>query len=122
MVGKHYDRHGNYCVYVENTLIDVEKQIDTNSFMQVPELGEPMNIPPILQTPANEDRNAKRTKEEVSSSTMETTGEQFEVSYRKRPKLNLVTEHEDIFDSVEIIDTNTMVERSKGTTASRETH
>lgn len=52
---------------------------------------------------------------------METTNEQFEISYRKRPKLNPVTEQEDTIKSVEITDTDTMVERSKGTTASRET-
>jgi len=57
-------------VDVENALIDVEKYIDTSSFLQVPELREPMNIPPILQTPTNEDRNAKRTREEGSSSAM----------------------------------------------------
>ena len=79
-------------VDVENTLIDVKKQIDTGSFLQVPQLGEPMNIPPLLQTPANEDRNVKRTREEGSSSAMETTNEQFEISYRKRPKLNPVIE------------------------------
>lgn len=33
----------NTVVDVENTLIDVEKQIDESSFLQVPELGEPMN-------------------------------------------------------------------------------
>jgi len=38
----------NTVVDVDNTLIDVEKQIDTSSFMQVPALGEQMNIPPIL--------------------------------------------------------------------------
>jgi len=62
-------------VDVENTLIDVEKQIDTNSFLQVPELEEPMNIPPILQTSENEDRNAKRTREEGSRLAMEAISE-----------------------------------------------
>lgn len=33
---------------VENTLIDVEKKIDQSSLLQVLELGEPMNIPPVL--------------------------------------------------------------------------
>lgn len=80
-----------------------------------------MNIPPILQTPANEDKSTKRTREEGSSSAMETTDEQFEISYRKRPKLNLVTEQEDTIDLVEITDTDTMVKRSKGTAASGET-
>ena len=108
-------------VDVENTLIDVEKQIDTISFLQVPELREPMNIPPVLKTPANEDKNPKRNREEGSSSTMETTDEQFEISDMKRPKLNPVTEQEDTIDLVEITDTDTMVERSKIITASGET-
>lgn len=53
---------------------------------------------------------------------METTDEQFEISYNKRPKINLVIEQEDTIDSVEIIDTDTMVERIKGTTTLGETH
>jgi len=112
----------NTIVDVENTLIDVEKHIDTSSFLQVPELGEPMNIPPLLQTSTNEDRNAKRTREESSSSAMETTDEQFEINYRNRTKLNPVTEQEDTIGTLETTDTNTMVERSKGPTTSGETH
>jgi len=81
-----------------------------------------MNIPPVLQTPANKDRNLKRNREEGSSSTMETTDEHFEISYRKRPKLNPVTEQEDTIDSVEITNIDTMVEISKGTTTLGETH
>ena len=38
----------NIVVDVENTLIHVQKHIDTSSFLQVPKLGEPMNIPPLL--------------------------------------------------------------------------
>jgi len=53
---------------------------------------------------------------------METIGEQFEMSYGKSPKLNPATEQEDTIDSVEITNTDTMVERSKGTIASGETH
>jgi len=82
----------NIVVDVENTLINVERQIVESSFLQVLELGEPMNIPPVLQTPANEERNPKRNREEGSSSSMETTNKHFDISYRKRPKLNLVTE------------------------------
>ena len=81
-----------------------------------------MNITSILQTPANEDRNVKRTREECSSSVMDTTNDQFEISYRKRPKINLVTEQEYTTDTVEITDTDTMVGRSKGPTVSEETH
>ena len=106
-------------VDVENILIDVEKKIDQSSFLQVPELGEPMNNPPILQTPANEDMNPKRNREEGSSSAMETTGECFEL--RKRPKMNHVPEQEENIESVEITNTETMGQRSKDTTASGET-
>ena len=80
-----------------------------------------MNIPPILQTPENEDRNAKRTNEEGSSLAMDTTDEIFEISYRKRPKLNRVTEQEDTIGTVEITDTDTMIGRSKGPATSGET-
>ncbi len=99
----------NTVVDVENTLIDVEKQIDTSSFLQFPALREPTNIPLLLQTPINEGKNVKRTREEVSSSTMETTDEQFEINYRKRPKFNPITEQEDTFGTVEITNTDTMV-------------
>jgi len=34
---------------------------------------------------------------------METTDDQFEISYRKRPKLNLVTEQEDTIGIVEVL-------------------
>lgn len=51
-----------------------------------------MTTTPILQTPANEDRNVKRTKEEGSSSGMDTTDDRFEIIYRKGPKLNPATE------------------------------
>jgi len=109
-------------VDVENTLIDVEKKIGTSSFLQVPYQGEKMNIPLILQTPANEDRNAKRTREEGSSSAMETTDDHFEISYNKRPKINPITKQEDTIDLVEITDIDTMVERSEILAASGETH
>ncbi len=77
-------------VDVENIMIDLEKQFYQSSFPQVLELGEPMNIPPIIQTPLNEDKNPKRNREEASSSAMETTDEKFKLN--KRPKLNLVSE------------------------------
>jgi len=62
-----------------------------------------MNIPLVLQTPANEERNPKRNKEEGSSSAMETTDENFEL--RKRPNLNPVSEQEENIESVETNDT-----------------
>lgn len=78
-------------VYVENTLIDLEKQFDQSSFLHVPELGEPMNVHHVLQTLSNEEENPKRNREETSSSAMETIDELFKL--RKRLKLNLVLEH-----------------------------
>ena len=68
-----------------------------------------MNIPPLLQTLANEDKNAKRTREEGSSSAMETTDQQFEISYRNRPKLNPITKQE---DTIEIVET-TLINNGK---------
>jgi len=49
-----------------------------------------MNIPPILQTLANEKKILKRNREEGSNFSMDTTNECFEL--RKRPKLNPVSE------------------------------
>lgn len=112
----------NTLIDVESTLIDVEKHIDTSSFLHVPSLQEQMSITPILQTLANEDRNVKRTREEGSSSAMDTTDERYEINYRKMPKLNPITEQEDTIGIVEIIETDTMVGRSKGPTVLDETH
>ena len=53
---------------------------------------------------------------------MESKDEQFEISYRKRPKLNPIIEQEDTVGIEEIINTDTMVERSKGLVVSGETH
>jgi len=81
-----------------------------------------MTITPILQTPANEDKHVKRTREEGSSSGMDTTDDRFYISYRKRRKINPVTEKEDTIETVEIPDTNSIVGRSKVPTVSEETH
>jgi len=75
-----------------------------------------MNIAPILQTPTNEDINAKRTREEGSSLAMETTDDQFEISYKKRPKFNPIIEQEDTTGTMGITDTDTMVGWSKDPT------
>lgn len=50
---------------------------------------------------------------------MQNTDEHFEL--RKRPKLNPVTKQEETIESIEITDTNTMVETRKGTTTLGET-
>lgn len=65
-----------------------------------------MNIPPIIRTPLNEEKNPKRNNEEESSSTMETSDELFKLN--KRPKLNHVSEQEENIASEEIIDTEAM--------------
>lgn len=69
-----------------------------------------------------QDRNVKITKEEGSRSKMDTTDDRFEISYRKKPKLNPVTEQEETNEIVEIIDTDTMVEKSKGPVFLEEAH
>lgn len=81
-----------------------------------------MNITPILKTLAKEDRNVKRTREEGSTSVLDTTNEQFEISYKNRPELNPVTQQEDTIDTLEITDIEAMVGRNKGPTALEETH
>ena len=53
---------------------------------------------------------------------MDTTDDRFEISYRRKPKLNPVNEQEDTIETVEIIDIDTMVEKSKGLAVSEETH
>lgn len=58
---------------LENTIIDLEKQFDQISFLKFLELEEPMNIPHIIETPVNEQKNPKRNMEEASRSVMVTT-------------------------------------------------
>lgn len=69
----------NTIVDVEKTLVDLEKQFDQSSFLQVLQLGEPMNVHPVLQTPVNEDKNPKRNRVEGSSFAMETIDELFKL-------------------------------------------
>ena len=78
-----------------------------------------MNIPPTIQTLADEEKNPKRNREEASSSAMETTDELMEPS--KRPKLNPVLEQEDNIAADEIIDTEAMRQKGKEAAASKET-
>lgn len=82
----------NTVLDVEKTLIDLEREFDHNSFLQVRKQGDPMNIPPVIQTPANEEKNPKRNREEASSFAMDTTKDLFEPS--KSPKFNHAFEHE----------------------------
>ena len=51
-----------------------------------------MNVPLVLQTQVNEEKNPKTNKDKGSTFAMETTDELLEL--RKRPKLNYVYERE----------------------------
>ena len=81
-----------------------------------------MGISPILRTPAMQDRNVKRTREEGSSSKMDTIADRFEIMYRKKPNLNPINGQEDTIQTVEIIGTDTVVKKNTAPTVSKETH
>lgn len=106
-------------VVLENTLLELENQLDENSFLQVPPQEGIMSTPPIMKTPLNEEKNPKRGMEEGSCSGKKAFNVQYERGQSKRPRLNPVSEHEYIDGSVEI--TNSEPERSKGTAPSEET-
>jgi len=72
-----------------------------------------------MQTPQNEERNPKRTKEEPSRSGRGTSNIQYETSHSKRPRLNPVSEQEHTEGLVEITDTE--LDISKGIALSEET-
>lgn len=59
-------------VDVENTLFDLEKQLDESPFLQVTEQEGTMSTPLVLKTPQNEEKNPKMNREEGSSSGMDT--------------------------------------------------
>ena len=101
------EKYSNQSERLENNLQDVEKLVETSS---------------ILHTLALKDRNSKREREEGSYSTQTTTETKFKLMYRKKPKLNLVIEQEEIVDTVEIIDTDLIVRDNAPPTISKETH
>lgn len=72
-----------------------------------------MNIPPMIQTPANEEKYPKRNREEASNSTVETLDEMFRLN--KRRNLNLLSKKEENIASEEIIDSQAMGKKSKET-------
>jgi len=78
-----------------------------------------MNVHPVLQNPANEEKNPKRNREEASNSSMEATDEFFEL--RRKAKLNPMSKQEENIALEEINDTETMGQRSKEAVASGET-
>ena len=53
---------------------------------------------------------------------MDTTNHRFEISYWKKPKFNPVTQQEDTIETVEIIDTDTMIKKNTAPRVSEETH
>ena len=82
-------------VDIENSLIDLEKQLGDNSFLQVPkELERTMSTPLVMQTPQNEEKNPKRNREGASTSGMDTSNLQQETSHSKRQRLNPTSEQE----------------------------
>jgi len=104
------EKYANQLEWLENTLIDMEKQMDTSS---------------ILHTPTLQDRNSKRTREEGSCSNKDTTDDRFEIMYMKKLKINPINEQEETVETVEIvqiIDTYTVVKESTTPAASGETH
>jgi len=94
----------NIEVVVENTLLDLENQLNENLFLQVPPHKGTMSTPPIMQTPLNEEKNPKRGREEGSSSGTQAFNVQYERGQRKRPRLNPMSKHEDTNGSAEITD------------------
>lgn len=98
-------------VDIENRLIYLERQFDHNSFLQVLEQGGPLKTPHVIQTPLNEEKNLKRSKDEASSSTMETTNDVIEPS--KRLKFNPVFGKKHNLTLEEIIDTKVMGQKGK---------
>jgi len=83
---------GNTEVAVEKTLLDLENQLDENSFLQVQPQEGTMSTPPIMQTPLNEEKNPNRGREEGSSSRTQAFNVQYERGQSKRPRLNPVLE------------------------------
>ena len=85
------EKYANQSKWLESTLMDMEKQMDT-SF--------------ILHTPALQERNEKRTREEGFFSNKDITDDKFEIMCREKPKPNPVNEQEETVDTIETIDCN----------------
>ena len=74
---------------MENTLVEAGKQSDTSQ---------------TLQNSNQEDRNAKRNREEGSYTAETTTETKFKLRYSKIPKLNHSNKE---VETIEVIDTET---------------
>ena len=81
------EKFSNQTEWLENTLVEVDKQSDTSH---------------ILQTPAQEDRGMKRNREEWSYIAETTTETKFKLIYNKKPKINPASKEK---ETVEVIDT-----------------
>lgn len=101
------EKYANQSKWLESTLMDMEKQMDT-SF--------------ILHTPALQERNEKRTREEGFFSNKDITDDKFEIMCREKPKPNPVNEQEETVDTIETIDTNIVVKENTAPVVSEETH
>lgn len=101
------ERYANQSEWLENTLLDMEEQMDTSSFPHTPSL---------------QDINAQRTREEGSCSNKDTTNNKFEMMYRKSTKLKPVNEQEEVIDTIAIIDIDTVIKENALASVSKETH
>lgn len=101
---------------IENALINLEKQLDEGSFLQVPEKSEgpnqsnmpdqsdipeksdrletTMSTPPVVQTPLNEEKCLKRNREGATTSARATAQAYAETSQDKRQRVNPVSKQQ----------------------------
>ena len=80
------EKFSNQSEWLENTLVEAEKQSDTSH---------------TLQNPAQEDRSMKRNKEEGSYIAETATETKFKLRYKKNPKINPASKEK---ETVEVID------------------
>ena len=79
---------------IENALIDLEKQLDEGYFLQVPERSDrleksskpetAMSTPSIVQSPLNEEKSLKISREEATTMAKATSQTYVETSQAKR--------------------------------------
>ena len=81
------EKFSNQTKWLENTLVEADKQSDTSH---------------ILQTPAQEDRSMKRNREEGSYTAETTTETKFKLRYNKNPKIYPADKEK---ETIEVVDT-----------------
>jgi len=67
-------------------------------------------------------QKCKKTREEGSFSNKDTTDKKFEIMYRKRTQLNPVNKQEEVIDTIEVIDTDIVIQENALPSGSNETH